>query len=105
MSFDAAIETLRSGVAGFSPLRVAGRGELAFYPSRLRNPIIEAGAGRKLQAFTYDGTRVVEPYSLVFKRRKDGVAQEYFYAWDRTGGVRSGPGIKTFLHQKSRGCA
>jgi hypothetical protein len=59
---------------------------------------MEAGAGRKLIRVTYHGaTRIMEPYSLVFKRRKDGAAQEYFYAWDRTGG-HSGPGIKTLMH-------
>ena len=99
MSFDAAVETLRSGITElFAPYAVGGRGELAFYPSRLRNPIIEAGAGRKLIRITYhDATRIMEPYSLVFKRRNDGVAQEYFYAYDRTGG-NSGPGIKTLFH-------
>jgi predicted nucleotidyltransferase component of viral defense system len=99
MSFDAAVEALCSGITElFAPYAVGGRGELAFYPSRLRNPIMEAGAGRKLIKVTYHGaTRIMEPYSLVFKRRKDGVAQEYFYAWDRTGG-NSGPGIKTLLH-------
>ena len=41
----------------------------------------------------------MEPYSLVFKRRKsDNVGHEYFYAYDQTGG-NSGPGIKTmFAH-------
>jgi hypothetical protein len=99
MSFDTAVEILRSGIAElFAPYAAGGRGELAFYPSRLRNPILEAGAGRKLLKITYHGaTRIMEPYSLVFKRRKDGVAQEYFYAWDRTGGY-SGPGVKTLLH-------
>ena len=59
---------------------------------------MEAGTARKLIRVTYHGvTRIMEPYSLVYKRRKDGVAQEYFYAWDRTGG-HSGPGIKTLMH-------
>ena len=44
---------------------------------------------------------MVEPYSLVFKRRKDGVAREYFYVWDRTGGS-SGPGIKSFFPENVR---
>jgi len=49
----------------------------------------------------YDGhQRLIEPYSLVFKRRKDGFGQEYFYAFDRTGGRMNGPGLKTFLHPK-----
>jgi len=99
MSFDAAVEALRSGITElFAPYAAGGRSELAFYPSRLRNPILGAGAGRKLIRVTYHGaTRIMEPYSLVFKRRQDGVAQEYFYAWDRTGG-NSGPGIKTLMH-------
>lgn len=101
MSFDAAVETLRSGIMElFAPYAIGARGELAFYPSRLRNPILEAGAGLRLIKVTYHGvTRIMEPYSLVFKRRiSDGVAQEYLYAWDRTGGLQSGPGIKTLLH-------
>ncbi len=92
MSFDAAVEALRSGIAElFAPYAVGGRGELAFYPSRLRNPIMEAGAARKLIRVTYHGvTRIMEPYSLAYKRRNDGVAQEYFYVWDRTGGRSRG---------------
>jgi hypothetical protein len=55
---------------------------------------------------TYDGQRrLVEPYSLVFKRRKDGFGQEYFYAYDQTGGRTAGPGIKTFLHSKIQSLA
>ncbi len=50
-------------------------------------------------------TRIVEPYSLVFKRRRDGVGREYLYVWDRTGGRRSGPGIKTLLHDKIQSLA
>jgi hypothetical protein len=102
MSFDVAVDAMKAGIADlFAPYAAAGRGELAFYPSRLRNPILEAGAGRKLIRLTYDGvTRIVEPYSLVFKRRtSDGVANEYLYVWDRTGG-RSGPGIKALFHYK-----
>jgi hypothetical protein len=76
-------------------------GQLAFYPSGLRNTIMEAANNRTLLELVYDGQRrMVEPYSLVFKRRKDGFGQEYFYAWDQTGGRTSGPGIKTFLHPK-----
>jgi predicted nucleotidyltransferase component of viral defense system len=104
MSFDSAVESLRTGITDlFAPYARTGRGELAFYPSHLRNPIMQAGADRKLMRLTYDGiTRIVEPYSLVFKRRTDGAAAEYFYVWDRTGG-HSGPGIKTLFHQKVRG--
>lgn len=76
------------------------RSEAAFYPAHLRTPIMEAGAERKLVRLTYDGReRLVEPYALRFKRRKDGVGQEYLYVWDRTGG-RTGPNIKSWLHYK-----
>ncbi len=106
ISFDDALNTLRVGITElFAPYAGAGRGELAFYPSHLRNPILEAGAGRKLIRVAYHGvTRIMEPYSLVFKRRtSDNVAQEYFYVWDRTGGRRSGAGIKTLMHYDIRG--
>ena len=64
---------------------------------------MEAGAELNLLRLTYGGVRRdVEPYSLVFKRRRDGFGQEYLYVWDRTGGD-SGPGIKTFLHDRIQG--
>ena len=67
------------------------------FPSTLRNPIMEAGQSLHLLKVGYDGVaRLVEPYSLIFKTRKDGISREYFYAYDTTGG-RSGPGIKAFL--------
>jgi len=62
---------------------------------------MEAASNLTMLDITYDGhRRLIEPYSLVFKRRKDGFGQEYFYAFDRTGGRTSGPGLKTFLHQR-----
>jgi len=71
------------------------------FPSSLRNPIMEAGQTLTLLKLRYDNvSRFVEPYSLVFKIRKDGIAREYFYAYDRTGGLSSGPGIKAFLPDK-----
>jgi len=51
---------------------------------------MEAARLHRLLRFVYDGLeRRVEPYSLAFKRRRDGVAREYFYAWALLGG-RSG---------------
>ena len=80
----------------FAPFGV-GQMTAAFVPAPFRNPILEAGAERKLLRITYDDiVREVEPYSLAYKRRQDGKAYEYFYAYDRTGGD-SGPGIKAFL--------
>ena len=46
-----------------------------------------------------DVERLVEPYSLQFKQRRDGVAKEYLYLYDRTGGRESGPGDKTFVSE------
>ena len=74
---------------------------LAFFPAHLRNPIMEAARDCKMLRVTYEGVdRLVEPYALSYKRRKDLVAQEYFYCWDTTGGRTSGPGVRTFLNPK-----
>jgi predicted nucleotidyltransferase component of viral defense system len=103
MSFDDAVGKLRDGVDTlFAPFGEGAHLAYAFYPSTLRNPILQAGGERRRLRLSYDGVmRDVEPYSLVFKRRKsDGVAQEYFYVWDRTGGRTSGPGIKALFHYK-----
>jgi hypothetical protein len=73
-----------------------------FFPAALRNPIMEAGHSMTLLEVVYNGARrIVEPYSLSYKRRQDGVAREYFYVYDRTGGS-SGPGIKSFVPDKVR---
>lgn len=69
-----------------------------FFPSSLRSPILEAADNRTLLRLTYNGVeRLVEPYELTFKIRKDGIGREYFYAYDTTGGRSSGPSIKSFL--------
>jgi predicted nucleotidyltransferase component of viral defense system len=79
-------------------------GEEPFFPSQYRNTILEAGAGRRVLAVVYDDgrERLVEPYALAYKRRRDRQGAEYFYVWDQTGGTSSGPGIKTFVHHKIR---
>lgn len=85
----------------FGDAQPGGWGPDPFYPAEYRNLILEAGAGRRLMQITYDGhDRLIEPYSLAYKRRQDGHASEYFYAWDRTGGRTTPPGIKTFFHHK-----
>jgi predicted nucleotidyltransferase component of viral defense system len=72
---------------------------LAYFPAEIRYPIIEGGSNRTLVRIGYHGhQRLVEPYSITYKRRQDGVAQEYLYAYDTTGG-NSPPGLKRFLHQ------
>lgn len=103
-SFDDAIDKLRLGVEElFAPLGTGLGLAGAFYPPQLRNLILQAGSEQRLLRLTYDGvTRAVEPYSLAFKRRGDGAANEYLYVYDRTGGA-SGPGIKALFHHKIRG--
>lgn len=98
---DSATETFKRHVDEmFGGLHV-GRGHVAFFPAKYRNLILEAGSRMCLMEVVYDGVRrVVEPYSLVYKTRKDGVSSEYFYVYDRTGGRSSGPSIKSFLHAK-----
>lgn len=72
-----------------------------FFASSLRNPILQAADSMTMLKFVYDGVvRLVEPYELAFKIRKDGMAREYFYAYDTVGGRSSGPGLKTFVSEK-----
>jgi predicted nucleotidyltransferase component of viral defense system len=105
--FDVALGRFKDDIEGlFAGLRIDYYGQIAFFPSGFRNTIMEAASDLKMLDITYDGQRrLVEPYSLAFKRRKDGFGQEYFYAFDTTGGRSSGPGLKTFLHPKIQGLA
>ena len=96
---DRAIEAFVAGIEEIFGSVMPGRGAQAFFPSEIRNIIFDAGLQRKLLVMTYDSReRIVEPYSLAYKRRKDGYAAEYFYGFDRTGGRSSSPGIKSFVH-------
>jgi predicted nucleotidyltransferase component of viral defense system len=72
-----------------------------YYRSSARATIFEAGRLRRILRLLYDGSsRQVEPYALVYKRRQDGIAREYFYAWDLTGSNRNPPGIRSFFPEK-----
>ncbi|MFI5590035.1 nucleotidyl transferase AbiEii/AbiGii toxin family protein [Amycolatopsis sp. NPDC051758] len=101
MDFTAAVEAFKEEMRSlFSAFRHGERNQLAFFPAELRTPIMRAGQEQTLLRITYDGaSRLVEPYSLEFKWRKDGSGQEYLYVWDQTGG-RSGPGIKSLFNWK-----
>ena len=105
--FDTALRRFKESVeAVFAGLHVDRYGELAFYPSKFRNVIMQAASDLTLLDIIYDGRRrLLEPYSLAFKRRKDGFGQEYFYAYDLTGGRSTGPGLKTFLHPQIKSLA
>jgi predicted nucleotidyltransferase component of viral defense system len=101
LDFDETLSRFKEGIEDLFASFPTGFGHLAYFPANLRNPIIEAGSELTLLKLTYDGIqREVEPYSLVYKRRKDGYGQEYFYGYDRSGGRTSGPGIKCFVHDK-----
>ena len=102
LDFDETLSNFRRVINDiFGEQPILGRAGLPFFPSQFRNPILQAGSDMKLLQIAYDGqVRIVEPYSLRYKRRKDGHAEEYLYVWDRTGGRTSGPGLKTFLNGK-----
>jgi len=71
-----------------------------YFGPHLRNAIMEAGRSLTCLLITYDSTkRLVEPYSLKYMQRKDGVEREYLYVYDRDGG-RSGPGSKSLVAEK-----
>lgn len=74
-----------------------GYRDFSFFGPEFRTPIMEAGRNQTLLRIWYKGDlRVVEPYSLKYQQRRDGVEQEYFYAYKLSGG-ESGPGWKRFL--------
>ncbi len=101
IAFDQAVAWFTESIQDLFGRFAAGIGRFAYFPAELRNPIIDAGSRLALVSITYDGIpRTVEPYSLAFKRRQDGVGQEYLYVYDRTGGRGSGPGLKSFISAK-----
>lgn len=107
IEYDQAVELFKQEISDSLPTsprnNVCGKApELSFFPSHLRNPIMEAGSTKTLLKLTYHGIqRMVEPYSLKYKvRKRDGVGQEYFYGYDRTGGQKTGESIKVFLSEK-----
>ncbi len=97
-SFAEARESLASLVNALFPGAPIRDWSPVFFPAMLRNPIMEAADSQTLLRLRYSGIdRLVEPYSLTFKTRRDGIAREYLYAYDTTGGRSSGAGIKTFV--------
>jgi len=99
--FDRAVEGFKSVVSAWFEGLPKGQGTLAFFPADMRNTIIEAGYRQTLLHVVYGGvSRDVEPYSLKYKTRKNGIGREYLYVYDRSGGRKHGPGIKSFVHQK-----
>lgn len=96
-SFDEALDLFRTGLdglfAGVSP-RVQYSRDYISEP--MRSQILHAGSESRLLRIVYNGvSRLAEPYSLVAKRTRTGSVSEYLYIYDRSGGQRSGPGIKS----------
>lgn len=78
-----------------------GGHNLNYFSAKYRNIIMEAGRTRKILRMIYDGLeRIIEPYSLAYKVRKDGVGREYLYAWDRKGGRSGVMSIKSYTQDK-----
>lgn len=99
IQFETAIESFVKHIGELFADFPVGTGHRAFFPSEFRNIILDAGANMTMLEIVYNGVkRMVEPYSLVYKQRKDGVAREYFYVYDTTGGRNSGPSIKSFVN-------
>ena len=98
IDYDHAVQTFKESINDLFGAFPVGRGEQMFFPSHFRNPIMEAGQSMTLLEVKYSNvSRLVEPYCLAYKRRKDGFAREYLYVYDQTGGS-SGPGIKALVH-------
>jgi len=103
IDFDGAVEGFKGIIDSLFGDLPPMRGEQAFFPPELRNPIMEAGYGMTTLDIMYHGIeREVEPYSLKYKIRADGVGQEYLYVYDLTGGRTSRPGMKSLVHSGFR---
>jgi len=74
-----------------------GYAQFAYFNADLRIPIMQAGRTQTLLKIIYKGEeRLVEPYSLKYQQRRDGVEREYFFAHKLSGG-KSEPGTKRFV--------
>jgi predicted nucleotidyltransferase component of viral defense system len=77
-----------------------GFAAFAYFPAAFRAPIMEAARTQTMLRIRYKGEeRMVEPYSLKYQQRRDGVAREYFFAFKVSGG-ESGPGMRSFVPNK-----
>jgi predicted nucleotidyltransferase component of viral defense system len=105
-SFDDAVRRFTAGLTDlFAPFAVPEMRATGYFPAEFRADILRAGTERHLLQLVYGGvSRLVEPYALVFKQRQDGLIKEYFYGWDRVGGL-SGPGIKAFWPERIQSLA
>jgi len=97
-AFETAKNSLMQMIDTLFPVSPERERSPIYFSSVLRAPILQAADSQTLLRLTYHGvTRLVEPYELTFMVRKDGVAREYLFAYDTTGGRSSGPSIKSFV--------
>jgi predicted nucleotidyltransferase component of viral defense system len=90
-TFLADLETL------FASYPDSGYAQFAYFGADLRIPIMHAARTQTVLRIQYKGEeRLVEPYSLKYQQRRDGVEREYFFAYKIQGG-QSGPGMKMFV--------
>lgn len=74
-----------------------GFAQFAYFEPELRIPIMKAGREQTLLKIRYKGEdRIVEPYSLKYLQRKDGMEREYFYVYNKVGGNNK-PGVRCFV--------
>lgn len=79
-----------------------GYAQFAYFDADLRAPIMYAARTQTLLKIRYKGEeRLIEPYSLKYQQRRDGVAREYFFAYKLSGGI-SEPGIKMFVAEHTQ---
>lgn len=72
-----------------------------YFSAQHRNVIMEAGRVKKMLKMIYDNLeRHIEPYSLTYKIKGDGIGREYFYGWDTLGGRSGIVGIKSYTEDK-----
>lgn len=74
-----------------------GYAQFAYFGADVRMKIMEAGRSQTVLKIRYNGEdRTVEPYSLKYLQRKDGVQREYLYVFNKSGGSNV-PGIRCFV--------
>lgn len=77
-----------------------GFAQFDYFGPELRTPIMKAGREQTLLKIYYKGEeRIVEPYSLKYLQRRDGVEREYLYVFNKSGGQNK-PGIRSFVAEK-----
>ena len=98
MKVDDAITALSSDLdVLFEGYADNGYTRFAYFDANLRAPIMHAARTQTLLRIHYKGDeRLIEPYSLKYQQRRDGVEREYLFAYKLSGG-ESEPGIKRFV--------